>query len=211
MKEAIINLLGITERLKNKYGRRFTLDGKLVGDIGEALAKEYYNIELLPENTVKYDAIEINTNRRIQIKSTMKRYFTFPFGKSPEYLLAIKILENGEIDTIYNGPGYIIEKYIEDKNLKSYRNSYYSFTLSKFAELNEKVDEVDRIKLRLHIPTLKEIAERNPDLIKLPEGINPKDYEDTEEDEQNGEDIIYPQPDWMEKLFDENDKNEKHS
>lgn len=59
------------------------------------------------------------------------------------------------------------------------------------------------------IPTLKEIAKRNPDLLKLPEGINPKDYDDTDEDERNGKDIMYPLPDWMEKLFDENDKDEK--
>lgn len=209
MQEAIIQLLEITARLKVKYDRRFTLDGKLVGDIGEALAKEYYNIELLPENTPKYDAVEIGTNRQVQIKSTMKTYFTFPFGEPPAYLLAIKILDTGKIVPIYNGPGSIIEKYIKDNNLKSYRNSYYSFTLSKFSELNELVDEKDRIKEKIYIPTLKEIAERNPDLLKLPEGINPNDYDDTDEDERNGTDITYPQPDWMEKLLDENDKDEK--
>ena len=130
MKDSIVNLLNITSSLKAKYDRRFTLDGKLVGDIGEALAKEYYNIELLPENTKKHDATEIGTGRQVQIKSSMKGYFTYPFEYDPEFLLAIKILPTGEIETIFNGSGATIRKYINEKNLKSFRDSYFSFTLA---------------------------------------------------------------------------------
>jgi hypothetical protein len=86
MEQEIIRLLDITKSLRGKYSRSFTLDGRLVGDIGEALAKEFYNIELLPENTPQYDAIEIDTNRKIQIKTTMKKYFTFPFDHIPDYV-----------------------------------------------------------------------------------------------------------------------------
>ncbi len=39
MKE-IKQILAITKKLKVKYGRNFLLDGKLVGDIAEVLAKE---------------------------------------------------------------------------------------------------------------------------------------------------------------------------
>lgn len=75
-------------------------------------------------------------------------------------------------------------------------------------EFSEKLFK-EIIKEETKIPTLKEIAKRNPDLLKLPKEINPKEYDDTDADEQNGTDIIYPQPHWMEKLFSGNDRNEK--
>jgi hypothetical protein len=148
MKEEIIGLLNITTSLREKYKRNFTLDGKLIGDIGEALAREIYNIELHPENTKDYDAFEIGSNKQIQIKSTMKGYFTFPFNHTPEFYLAIKITDTGNIESIYNGPGHIIRKYITDNKLKAYKNSYYSFTLNVIKQLNECVMEEDKIKMR---------------------------------------------------------------
>jgi hypothetical protein len=60
MKE-INELLVITQKLREKYkkyGRQFTLDGKLVGDIGEVLAAEKYGLDLLGENEPMHDAVE---------------------------------------------------------------------------------------------------------------------------------------------------------
>lgn len=148
MQKEIITLLNITKTLREKYKRRFTLDGKLVGDIGEVLAAEKFNIELYPENTEKYDAFEIGTKRKIQIKSTMKGYFTFPYDHVPDFFLAIEIKDDGKIKTIYNGPGDIIRKYIDDNNLKAYRNSYFSFTLPVIKKLNNLVKEKDVIQKR---------------------------------------------------------------
>ena len=59
MKE-IKQLLEITGRLKKQYGRNFTLDGRLVGDIGEVLTAEKYGLELLSENTHIHDAFVIS-------------------------------------------------------------------------------------------------------------------------------------------------------
>ena len=62
--QEIQQLLAITKQLRDnpKYqGRKFSLDGKLVGDIGEVLAAEKYGLELLPENAFKHDAKEIAT------------------------------------------------------------------------------------------------------------------------------------------------------
>ena len=148
MQEEIITLLSITQSLREKYKRSFTLDGKLVGDIGEVLAQEYYNIELYPEHKEKYDAFESDTKRKIQIKSTMKGYFTFPYDHTPDYFLAIRITEAGKLNPIFNGPGQIIKDYIVAQQLKAYRNSYYSFTLSVVKKLNDPVDEAERIKRR---------------------------------------------------------------
>jgi hypothetical protein len=45
--QEIKQLLSITKTLKEKYNRSFSLDGRLVGDIGEVLAAEKYCLELL--------------------------------------------------------------------------------------------------------------------------------------------------------------------
>ncbi len=148
MKEEITSLLNITEILRNRYGRRFTLDGKLVGDIGEVLAREHFDIDLHPENTEKYDAFEIGSQRQIQIKSTMKGFFTFPFGYTPDYYLALQITSLGTVIPIYNGKGQVIKDYIEQNKLKSYRNSYYSLTLPTVRSLDALVSPEDRIRLR---------------------------------------------------------------
>ena len=80
MKE-IKELLSITKKLKAQYDRSFTLDGRLVGDIGEVLAARKYGLILLDENTLVHDAVEKSTNRKIQIKSSFKGYSYFPFGE----------------------------------------------------------------------------------------------------------------------------------
>jgi hypothetical protein len=148
MKTEIIKLLDIVEKLKKKYNRNFTLDGKIVGDIGEVLAASYFKIKLLPEKTKHYDAIEIRTNRKIQIKTTMKKYFTFPYDHTPEYFIACKVDTEGKLIPIFNGPGKIVKKYIESHSLSSYRNSYYSLTLSTLSKLNVSVEDKERIEQR---------------------------------------------------------------
>jgi len=54
-----------------------------------------------------------------------------------------------------------------------------------------------------NVPTLREIYERAS--LKLPEDLNPADYEDSDESELDGTDITYPMPDWMKNLLDEDD------
>lgn len=105
--QEIKQLLSITKLLKEKYKRSFSLDGRLVGDIGEVLAAEKYGLELLSENTFRYDAKEIATSRMVQIKASFKNNSYFPFGenKLPDCFLSINILENGDIEELYNGPG----------------------------------------------------------------------------------------------------------
>lgn len=151
--QEIKQLLAITQSLKEKYkslGRNFSLDGKLVGDIGEVLAAEKYGLELLPENAFKHDAIEIKSGRLIQIKASFKGYCYFPFGahKLPDYFLAVNILENGDLVELFNGPGhFLMEQYIKVRNLKGYKESFYTLSKGKLIELNNLVPEHEKIKL----------------------------------------------------------------
>lgn len=151
--QEIQQLLEITKQLRDnpKYqGRKFSLDGKLVGDIGEVLAAEKYGLELLPENTIKHDAKEIATGRMVQIKASFKGYCYFPFGgkKMPDYFLAINILENGKIEELFNGPGsFLMEHYIIKRNLKHYKETYYTLSKGVLKKLNVLVQEEEKIKI----------------------------------------------------------------
>jgi hypothetical protein len=125
--QEIQQLLAITRALKEKYNRSFSLDGRLVGDIGEVLAAEKYGLELLSENAFKHDAKEIATGRMVQIKASFKNNSYFPFGedKVPDYFLSINILENGDIEELFNGPGsFILEHYIYKNGLKHYKETF---------------------------------------------------------------------------------------
>lgn len=151
--EEIKELLAITQKLRDKYihlNKQFSLDGKLVGDIGEVLAAEKYGLKLLEENAEVHDAKEISTGRMVQIKSTFKGNSYFPYGdkRTPNYFLCIKIHENGEIEELFNGPGkFILDKYIIPQNKRPYKELYYHLSGNKLKELNSKVPDSEKIKV----------------------------------------------------------------
>lgn len=153
--QEIQQLLAITKQLRdnpNHQGRKLSLDGKLVGDISEVLAAEKYGLELLPENAFKHDAKELATGRMVQIKSSFKNNSYFPYGedKVPDYFLAINILENGNIEELFNGPGsFILEHYINKKGLKHYKETYYTLSKGVLKKLNAEVSVNDKIKIVL--------------------------------------------------------------
>ena len=153
--EEIRQLLAITQRLRDKnihLNKNFSLDGKLVGDIGEVLAAEKYGLELLEENAPVHDAKELATGRMVQLKSSFKGNCYFPYGENriPEYFLAIQIDENGDLTELYNGPGrFVYESYILRNNLKPYRNSYYTLAKGELKRLNDEIP-VDRKIIKIH-------------------------------------------------------------
>jgi hypothetical protein len=150
MKE-IKQLLKITNNLRtkyNKYGKNFTLDGKLVGDIGEVLTAEKYSIELYEENKPVHDGYEKATNKEVQIKASFKGNCLFPYDHVPDYFLSMQIDEEGQVTELYNGTGqFLKDNYIIKRNLKGYKKSYYTLTKGILLELNEKVPESDKIKI----------------------------------------------------------------
>jgi hypothetical protein len=151
--QEIQQLLSITRQLKAKHGRSFTLDGRLVGDIGEVLAAEKYGLELLPENSFKHDAKEIATERYIQIKASFKGYCYFPFGehKVPDYFLALHLNEDGSFTELFNGPGsFIVENYIQKRKLQHYKETFYTLSKGILIQLNKEVPKGDKIKTVVH-------------------------------------------------------------
>ncbi|WP_308909619.1 DUF6998 domain-containing protein [Pseudokordiimonas caeni] len=106
-------LLGLHQArmaLKEHYdfsGLDFTLDGKLVGDIGEAIVAEYFGITLSKVRTPGIDGHAAD-GRSVQIKATGKQKAgpAFSPGKGvAEHLIFLWIdFEAGEASVLYNGP-----------------------------------------------------------------------------------------------------------
>ena len=143
---AVIQLLQIVQQLRNTYQKkRFTLDGRLVGDLGEILVEGEYGVEIFESLKKHYDAVT-QDGRQIQIKTTMQNNLTFPVDHVPDYYLGIQIHPDGTFTEVFNGPGPIAAKAVE--NRKPTKTNLHSIGVNALKRLNEKVQESDRIPKR---------------------------------------------------------------
>lgn len=103
LSEKIRALYAIVNDLETAYpGRRFTLDGHLIGSIGEVVAAEAFDLKLLPNSFAVHDATT-HDGRLVQIKVTQRDRIAL--SSCPEYLLVLYINKGGSWDVVYNGPG----------------------------------------------------------------------------------------------------------
>ena len=146
MKE-IQQLLSITQSLKEQYKGKldFSLDGRLVGDIGEALASEAFDIELYGKNNPDYDGYHRPSKKEVQIKSSMAYNFSYPFNKDLQHYIAIHIEPDSTLEVLYNGPGKPINDFLKSRKRKSYKNIWYSITANHLRELDKLVSAKDKL------------------------------------------------------------------
>jgi len=141
--EAIRQLLGIVDQLQITYPKKkFTLDGRLVGDIGEILVEANYDVKLFEEIQHRHDGTTTD-GRLVQIKATMKDSLTFPADHVPQYYLGIKISSNGTFTEVFNGPGFIVREAIEHR--KKPKTNLHSIRISTLVRLMRKVSAGDRV------------------------------------------------------------------
>src|SRR4030042_3520704 len=88
---------GISQLKRAFPGKEFTIDGRLVGDIGEVIAALEYDINLYSVLVAGHDG-KTSDGRRVQIKATFKDSLTFK--TVPEYYLGFKLYENGRHEEI---------------------------------------------------------------------------------------------------------------
>jgi hypothetical protein len=144
LKQEVIDLLKIVGEMKKKYPiKSFTLDGRLVGDIGEIIVQENYELTLYERLEPHYDG-ETKSHKKVQIKTTLKDSLGFSGSLIPEYYIGIKINKDGSFEEVYNGPGWILWEYL--KNRKNQR--LHTIPVKKMKELNTKVKDPDRIGKR---------------------------------------------------------------
>mgnify|MGYP005643687021 CR=1 FL=1 len=137
---------GITLLKTTFSGRLFTIDGRLVGDIGEVIARRDYKIILDDVSQPDHDGVIDSGDRlrRVQIKATFKEQLTFK--TVPEYYLGLKLQQNGDYHEIFNGPGSVIYDHFEHR--KGIGTELLSFPIKKLNELSQKVSPTNRIPNR---------------------------------------------------------------
>ena len=139
--EIVKSLYRIVGRLDQLFsGRRFTLDGHLVGSIGEVLAAHYYGLELLPNSYQNHDA-KTNKGQLVQIKSTQRT--SVALRGEPDNLLVLLLKQDGSFEEVYSGPGSAPWK----KAGKMQKNGQRPITLTKLRTLMETVPNALRIPL----------------------------------------------------------------
>jgi len=123
--------------------KEFTIDGRLVGDVGEVIASLEYDIDLFDVLIKGHDG-RTSDGRLVQVKATFKDSLTF--RTVPDYYLGLRLYRNGRHEEIYNGPGKLIyEKY---KHRKGIGKDLLSFPNSDLQELSSRVPDYDRISKR---------------------------------------------------------------
>lgn len=139
LSDKIKQLYKITNELEQTYpGRKFTVDGHLVGSIGEVIVAEYYGLSLLPNSTKTHDAVS-KEGKQVQIKATQVKGIAI--SSEPDYLIVIRILPDGSWEEIYNGPG----KAAWDNAGKMQKNGQRPISLSKLRNLMSSVNINDKI------------------------------------------------------------------
>lgn len=134
---------GIDQLGKAFPGKLFTIDGRLVGDIGEIIAYLEYDVDLFKVQQACHDGTT-SDGRKVQVKATFKDSLTFK--TTPDYYLGFKIFRDGHHEEVYNGPGRIIfERY---KHRKGINKELLSFPISELKRLSETVAQADRVSRR---------------------------------------------------------------
>jgi hypothetical protein len=115
---AIRLLVEARNHLREHYantGLTFTLDGNLVGDLGEALAMELFGISLSSRRSeTGIDGYSID-GRSVQVKATGVRSGPAfrPVETRADHLLFFDLdLEKGIGRVAYNGPEYLVTEYL---------------------------------------------------------------------------------------------------
>ena len=142
--KALESIFSGISHLKDSFpSRQFTIDGRLVGDIGEVIAAMVYDIELDEVSQPDYDGT-ISTGGRVQIKATFQDALTFK--TIPEYYLGIKIHKNGSFEEIYNGPGQPI--YDHYSHRAGIGEKLLRFPNEQLKELSENIAVDQRVPKR---------------------------------------------------------------
>lgn len=129
----------VAELEKEFDDRRFTLDGHLVGSIGEVLAADRYELELLPTGAATHDARAVD-GTLVQIKTTQAK--AIGLRSEPEHLLVVALDAQGAITEVYNGPGRLAWEAAG----KVQRNGQRSIRLSKLRSLMAQVPQQTRLR-----------------------------------------------------------------
>lgn len=119
-------------------GRKFTLDGHLVGSIGEVVAAYMFGLELMPASTLGHDAMAPD-GRQVEIKLTQGK--SVALRDAPQHLIVLHRPRGGPVRVVYNGPGGVVW----DACGKPQKNGQQPISLSRLRTLDAAVTIADRL------------------------------------------------------------------
>jgi hypothetical protein len=100
-------------QLESVYGRKFTIDGHLLGSIGEVVAREAFGLELYGMSRKGHDGL-CKTRGEVQIKITSKN--SIALRHPCNHLIVFKMDQYGkEAEIVYDGPGAPIWELVAHK------------------------------------------------------------------------------------------------
>lgn len=154
IKEKVQRLISIVKELEQDFpGRHFTLDGHLVGSIGEVMASYYYGISLYEASAPAHDG-EVD-GKKVQIKITQQDNIVI--NEEPDYLIALYLTKAGDVYEVYNGRG----KAPWDTASKRDSHNNRHMLVNKLMELDKEVPDVDRLKHVHSIEKMKKEYKNN--------------------------------------------------
>jgi hypothetical protein len=135
-----------TDRLEALFpGRKFTLDGHLVGSIGEVLGAYMFDLELHRGSNKVHDA-QTRSGGNVEIKLTQGD--TIAIRHPPEHLLVFQRKKESKLSVVFNGPG----KLAWDNAGKMQSNGQRPISLQKLHKLNQSLDPDTRLKQSREAP-----------------------------------------------------------
>lgn len=101
-------------QLKESAGHKFlkfTLDGRLIGDLGEAVAEHFFNIELHDSSKMGHDATLQRNGSFESVEIKIRRESTgIWFDSQPDHIIVFRMEKcDGRITLIYAGPGSVLK------------------------------------------------------------------------------------------------------
>jgi len=148
--ELVDQLHAIVGELETMHpGRRFPLDGHLVGSIGEAAAEAMFAIRLQPPSTAGHDAIAERDGRAVEIKAT---YRTTSVGlrltshTAAAALIVLQLSRRAEAPhkVVYNGS---LSRALEAAGPVQ-KNGQAALSLKRLRALDSRVPSSERVERR---------------------------------------------------------------
>lgn len=143
-KKAIANLYNSVKKLRIAFPNKlFTPDGRMVGDIGEAIAAIDFGVKLDKKIRRHWDGEWVDKNNKshlVQVKTTQKE--STYIKKPPEegIFLVFKIFNDGNYRVVYNGSIMLVWK-----NVKDQKNKEKSISVDRLKMLNNDPKSKNKI------------------------------------------------------------------
>ena len=127
----------------SKFDLNFTLDGNLIGDIGEAIASELFGLNLVSSNTAGFDALAVD-GRKIQIKATGT-------GRGPAFRMTEAradhlIFLNLNFDLLYGNVVYNGPEHKVISSLPEEWKNQRSVSMTKIRAIDDTLQPQERLK-----------------------------------------------------------------